>query len=63
MHGEIVGGVPARKIGTIEEYISKKEKETAKLPWLEIIINRVDHYDKKDIESLTRLRQKYFFET
>ncbi|MBN1113715.1 MAG: acyltransferase [Oligoflexia bacterium] len=59
--GTIVGGVPARTIGKVEDLVKKLKKETEKLPWNDLIQKRVGAYDPALEPELKRRRIKYFF--
>lgn len=59
--GSIVGGVPARPIGRIEDYLKKLSEETDALPWGHLIRKRKNGYDAKLEPELKRLRLTYFF--
>ncbi len=58
----IVGGVPAKKIGTVDEYIHRCEQKTAALPWFGHPLIAGDYFGPASAE-LTKLRCSYFFET
>ena len=58
----IVGGVPAKKIGTVDEYIERCKQRTAVLPWVGHPLIAGNHYGPPSPE-LTKLRCTYFFET
>ena len=38
--GTVVGGVPARPIGTFDELVEKMRRRTAELPWADLIMQR-----------------------
>lgn len=59
--GTIVGGVPAKVIGKLNELVERLEKETALLPWAHIIKNREGSFDPSLEPELKKMRQKYFF--
>ena len=59
--GAIVGGVPAKVIGRVEDLVQKLEQETANLPWAQIILNRDGPYDQALEPELNRLRIAEFF--
>jgi acetyltransferase-like isoleucine patch superfamily enzyme len=59
--GTVVGGVPARPIGSFEELARSLEAETEKLPWGELIKNRQGDYDPKLEPTLKRLRVEHFY--
>lgn len=57
----IVAGVPARVIGSLDEYVKKLEFETKNLPWYELIQSREGGFDAKLEPDLKKERVKYFF--
>ena len=58
--GVIVGGIPARQIGTLEEYISRKQEEMKQLPWRDHPNMKPDVIAPSEPE-LDRLRIEFFF--
>jgi acetyltransferase-like isoleucine patch superfamily enzyme len=61
--GVIVGGVPAKIIGTVDDYVDKLEKKTATLPWYDLLQKRGPHFDPATEPELVRRRVKYFYES
>ncbi len=59
----IVGGVPAKPIGTVDAYVERLKARNDEFPWAELIKQRKGEYDPKIEPELKRLRQKYFYET
>jgi tetrahydrodipicolinate N-succinyltransferase len=59
--GDIVGGVPARPIGRVDELVRRLEAETRALPWAKLILNREGAYDKNIEPQLRAARVKHFF--
>lgn len=59
--GTIVGGIPARTIGKVEELVEKLKKETEELPWNDLIQKRAGAYDPVLEPELKRMRIEYFF--
>ncbi len=59
--GEIVGGVPARCIGYVENLVSKLQSETERLPWYHLIQKREGSYDAEMEPLLNELRLAYFY--
>ena len=58
----IVGGVPAKKIGTVDEYVQRCKERTAAQPWAESPLIAADYLGPAT-EELTKIRCAYFFET
>jgi len=59
--GTIVGGVPARQIGKVEDLVKKLTQETAQLPWNDLIQRREGSYDADLEPELKKRRIKFFF--
>ena len=59
--GSIVGGVPAKVIGRVENLVEKLKQETASLPWAELIRHRQGAYDPELEPELVRQRVAHFF--
>lgn len=61
MPGDIVGGVPAKVIGKVDELVVRLKKETDLLPWAHIIKNRQNSFDPSVEGELCKLRVKHFY--
>jgi len=61
LEGDIVAGVPAKPIGKVDKLVEKLEKETAQLPWNDLIQQRVGGFDPAIEPELIRQRVKYFY--
>jgi acetyltransferase-like isoleucine patch superfamily enzyme len=59
--GSIVGGVPARVIGDINEYVRKLGEKTVQLPWKHLIYAREGSFDKAIEMELKAMRIKHFY--
>jgi acetyltransferase-like isoleucine patch superfamily enzyme len=59
--GTIVGGVPARVIGQVDEYVEKLKTRTASLPWADLIMGRQGHLDPKLEPELVKRRVASFY--
>lgn len=59
--GSIVGGVPAKEIGKVEDLVQRLEEQTKLLPWAELINNREGAFDSKLEPALKKMRVKSFF--
>jgi acetyltransferase-like isoleucine patch superfamily enzyme len=60
--GTVVGGVPARVIGNIEELLARRIEESASLPWADLIAQRgVRGFDPAMEPELVARRVAYFF--
>lgn len=58
--GVVVGGCPARVIGTTEAYLARLESQTADLPWLNALRHRSDPLAPAD-DGLQATRMQHFF--
>lgn len=59
--GTIVGGVPARPIGRIDDLVRRLQTETNGLPWADLIASRDGAWDPDMEPELTRQRLAMFF--
>ena len=59
--GVIVGGVPAKPIGNMQDLVAKLQQKTEHLPWRDLIKNRVGGFDSNIEAELIRQRVKYFY--
>ena len=59
--GEIHGGVPARKIGTVDSLVEKIKAETASYPWVDLIEQREGNFDPSMEPELRRRRIEHFY--
>lgn len=59
--GDIVGGVPARKIGRVDDLVARLEASTRALPWFQIIEQREGSYDPNVEAALVRARVAHFY--
>ncbi|MDE1177861.1 MAG: acyltransferase [Edaphobacter sp.] len=59
--GTIVAGVPARVIGNTEEYVAKLEKQTADLPWNDLLQERGPNFNPAYEPELVRRRVEHFY--
>jgi acetyltransferase-like isoleucine patch superfamily enzyme len=57
----VVGGVPAKKIGSMRETFERLRDATEKLPWAALIAAREGAFDPNIEPELQRLRVKHFF--
>ncbi len=59
--GSVVGGSPARCIGTIDELVKKLQTQTDAYPWAQLIRDRKSSFDAELEPKLMRLRVAHFF--
>lgn len=58
--GSIVGGVPAKVIGRVDDYLDRIEAQTGRLPWYGDLAERSDHLAPANA-ALDRARIAHFF--
>ncbi len=58
----VVGGVPAKRVGSLSETVERLKAQTAALPWARIIEERQGDFDPAVEDELTRMRAAWFFE-
>ena len=59
--GDVVGGVPARSLGRVEDLVDKLKEQTAQLPWADLIAGREGSYDAAMEPELKRRRVEHFY--
>jgi acetyltransferase-like isoleucine patch superfamily enzyme len=60
--GAVVGGVPAKVIGTVKDLVEKRVRNTRELPWFDLLEKRgVSGYDPTMEPELVRRRVAHFF--
>jgi acetyltransferase-like isoleucine patch superfamily enzyme len=59
--GSIVGGVPAKVIGTFDDYAAKLEAQTKTMPWGKLIEERNGAFDPVLEPELVRQRVAHYF--
>ena len=59
--GDIVGGIPARVIGRVEDLVERLQHFTDIVPWHELIKQREGAYDPAIEAQLKSARVKHFF--
>ena len=57
----VVGGVPARPIGKVDELVARLTEEQASLPWRDLIERRRGSYDPAVEAELVRRRVEHFY--
>lgn len=61
--GDIVAGVPAKPVGRVSEMVARLAEETKGLPWYDLLLKRVDSFDREIEPLLRRRRIETFFGT
>ena len=59
--GDIVGGVPAKPIGRVEELVQRLQTQTASLPWAHLIAQREGYFDPAMEPILQKMRVEHFY--
>lgn len=57
----VVGGVPARRLGSLGEAVERLKARNAEYPWQHLIAKRNAEYDAAMEPELNRLRAAYFY--
>ena len=57
----VVGGVPARRLGTVDDFIKKLDKTTKEYPWADLILRRAGSFDPAIEPELRKMRLAYFY--
>ena len=60
--GTLVGGSPAKVIGSFDDMVERMKKRSASYPWIGLIEGRQGTYDPELEPQLHRMRVKHFFE-
>ena len=61
--GDIVGGVPAKPIGKVKEYVERLRLETDAMPWGHLIRQRESGFDPVLEPTLRKMRVQFFYGT
>ena len=61
MPGDIVGGVPAKTIGRVDDYVERLVRKNKDLPWNDILKARGSSFDAKLEPILLGIRLDYFW--
>jgi acetyltransferase-like isoleucine patch superfamily enzyme len=59
--GTVVGGVPAKKISTVVELITRIEEKSNQYPWKYLIDQRQNSFDLSIEQKLKEMRIEYFY--
>jgi carbonic anhydrase/acetyltransferase-like protein (isoleucine patch superfamily) len=59
--GDIVGGVPAKPIGKVDDLVARLQARTDGLPWSDLIRKRGIDVDAEMEEELVRRRVEHFY--
>ncbi len=59
--GVVVGGVPARVIGSLDEMVARLREINEAYPWRDLIEQRAADYDAEMEPMLNRMRAEYFY--
>lgn len=58
---QIVGGVPAKRIGAVDDLVQRLESDAARLPWADLLRRRAGGYDPALEPKLRAARVAHFF--
>jgi hypothetical protein len=59
--GDVVAGVPAKRVGRLDMSVAMLKAKNQKFPWRHLIEERNSEFDPKMEPELVRLRAEYFF--
>jgi len=59
--GDVVAGVPARRVGRLDMSLAMLKAKNQKFPWRHLIEQRTKEFDPEMEPELTRLRVRHFF--
>ncbi|HTF90345.1 MAG TPA: acyltransferase [Planctomycetota bacterium] len=59
--GDVVAGVPAKRVGRVEMSVEMLKLKNQKYPWLSMIERRASGYEAQMEPELVRMRVKHFF--
>jgi acetyltransferase-like isoleucine patch superfamily enzyme len=57
----VYGGVPARRICSLDDHVERLKREAAALPWIDLIETRASEFDPELQPELDRLRLQTWF--
>jgi UDP-3-O-[3-hydroxymyristoyl] glucosamine N-acyltransferase len=57
----VVGGVPAKRICSVDELVERLKTSTATLPWVDLVKQREDAYDAELQPKIDRIRIQHFY--
>jgi acetyltransferase-like isoleucine patch superfamily enzyme len=60
--GDVVAGVPAKRVGRLDISVAMLKAKNEKFPWRNLIEQRAGEYDAAMEPELVRARVKYFFD-
>jgi acetyltransferase-like isoleucine patch superfamily enzyme len=61
VEGDVVAGVPAKRVGRLDMSVAMLKAKNQRYPWRQLIEKRAAEYDAAMEPELVRLRVKYFF--
>jgi acetyltransferase-like isoleucine patch superfamily enzyme len=59
--GDVVAGVPARRVGRLEMSVAMLKAKNQTFPWRQLIEKRNSEFDPEMEEELTRMRVQHFY--
>lgn len=57
----VVGGVPAKRICSVDELVERLKVSTAALPWVKLVNQRIGTFDPELQPKIDEIRIRYFF--
>jgi acetyltransferase-like isoleucine patch superfamily enzyme len=61
--GDVVAGVPAKRVGRLDMSVAMLKAKNRKFPWRGLIEKRVGEFDPAMEDELTGMRLKFFYES
>ena len=61
--GDVVSGVPAKRVGRLEMSVAMLKAKNQKFPWRHLVEQRASEFDPEMEPELVRLRVEYFYGT
>lgn len=59
--GDVVAGVPAKRVGRLDMSVAMLKAKNRKFPWRELIERRAGEFDPQMESALLRMRLEYFY--
>ncbi len=59
--GDVIAGVPARRVGRLEMSVAMLKAKNQTFPWRQLIEKRNSEFDPNMEEELTRMRVQHFY--
>ncbi len=57
----VVGGVPAKRICSVDEMVERLKTSTAALPWVDLVNRRIGAFDAELQQEIDKIRVQHFY--